>query len=147
MKILISTLLALSVMSTSLMAYSKDCEYILTADINKLTSKDTPCMLKVGLKEANLSLPLKIDDYTLMTGATAVGDTILYRFTITNIPDDFNINNLGAAMKPITINQVCTTPAIKKFIDLDAKLNYSYYDEKGIFIFEHTVDSKVCSNR
>lgn len=145
MKKIIISVFAMISLSQSASAISTQCEYINNVkSFEEFKASDIPCVTEVIADAMNASTPTRIDKITTLTALTAVSDGLVYNYQLTNLPKDLNTTLAKQKMEPILRNTNCTTPDVKKLINLGVKITHSYYNDKGKFLFKVNVDKSIC---
>jgi hypothetical protein len=90
------------------------------------------------------SLPLKVDQYTTMTGAIISGKNVLYKCTLSNdlpgIKDkQFIMNETKSNIK----KGICTSPS-GAFVIFGYTWSYYYFREDGSYYGGVIIDAKTC---
>lgn len=92
--------------------------------------------------EMNKNLPAMVDEETRLDAVYGYQNSLNYKYTVINYTRaDFSgisFNDIqGETMK----NSVCTMPEMEIFRENKSVINYSYFDNEGVFIEKISIDT------
>lgn len=90
---------------------------------------------------ANKSLPMMINKDTKILSCMGYDSTFTYTYQLINHKaNEINLN----ADKETIISRACSTPEIRKMVQKEVDLYYTYYDQNNIFVGEIIVTEIKC---
>ncbi len=110
--------------------------------VNFILKKSTESSLDKNLveivNELNKSLPMMIDNETLLQNTITLPEKILqYNYILINVDKDTDLDTLEAKnrLEPPIINNYQTNPQMQYMRDNKVTLNYCYKDKSGNYLF------------
>ncbi|CAM1334652.1 hypothetical protein [Tenacibaculum aestuariivivum] len=114
----------------------------------KLFKKNLELDLKSVALELNKQTPMKIDQFSILDSASAIGKTnLIYYYTLSEVKKtEVNIDTVNKYIRPNIIENVKNSTDLKIYRDNNITLDYKYYDKNGEFITEISVTPKLYKN-
>lgn len=91
--------------------------------------------VQVAARAANAQAPMRIDEITTMTSATAVGNRIVYRYDVSQQIPRGQINAMRDTIAQQNQRAVCSNPQVRQIIDRGAEIEYAYYGPGDQLLF------------
>lgn len=115
----------------------------------QLFEKDVEAELKKAAIGLNKNTPMRIDEFTRLDSATAIGKTdFIYHYTLTNIePVDISLDTINKYFRPSIIENVKRSPDLKVFRDNNVTMGFNYYDSNGKMVTEIAVTPELYNQK
>ncbi len=91
--------------------------------------------VQVAARAANAQAPMRIDQITTMTGATARGVRIIYRYEVSRPIPQQQVDAMRDRIAELNARSVCSRQEIRQIIDRGAEIEYAYYGPGDQFLF------------
>ncbi|NNC72799.1 MAG: hypothetical protein HKN78_07970 [Sphingomonadaceae bacterium] len=97
--------------------------------------------VQVAARAANAQAPMRIDEITTMTSATAVGNRIVYRYDVSQRLPRGQINAMRDTIAQQNQRAVCSNAQVRQIIDRGAEIEYAYYGPGDQLLFSTPITS------
>jgi len=95
--------------------------------------------------DLNVNLPMMVDAETRLDSAVGINRTMRYNCTLINYSiNEVSAQNLKDSLTEILTNNVCTTKAMKFFVNNNITVTYAYHSKEGKEITTIPVPSTKC---
>ena len=93
----------------------------------------------------NRSSPRPIGNDAQLDGAVAYEKTLKYRFSFKRLEKEDVSSAFVLKQTEFLTGFVCTTPAMKVFVENGVTLKYAYHDKRGRLVVVITVEPRQCT--
>lgn len=106
---------------------------------------DLPEFLQTTVKMINEQLPAKIDAETQLVRASANGSKLTYHYVLINYTSDMLTTEEAAAkLRPVVVQQSCSSPNLRPILDQNGSLSYIYTGSDAAQIVKLEIDKSAC---
>jgi hypothetical protein len=95
----------------------------------------------------NQTAPRPIGNNAYLDGAEAYERTLKYRFSFRYLTKEELASAFTLKQTEFLNDFVCSTPAMKVFVDHGVTLKYAYYDKHRKLVVIITVDTRTCGSK
>lgn len=101
--------------------------------------------LRDGISEVSKLLPMRVDEYTILDSIMVSQTSVTQRYTLQiDLDTEQPSAQLIGEIKPILINQTCTTPVSGMLVLMGYTFFYMYSDAQGNHIGTVSIAPKSC---
>jgi len=110
------------------------------------SESDLPKFLQTTVKMINEQLPAKIDAETQLVKTSADGSRLIYHYVLINYTaDTLSSDEASEKLRPVVIQQSCSSPNLRPILDQDGSISYIYTGSDAARIVKFDIDKSVCS--